>query len=368
MRFYLSFAIFAIFLTAASALADPEIPVPGRPIPIPVPITPIEPTPIRPEPIEKAFVQRVTNFEELESLRLEGIDPQSSKYLSGLWSMMAENLEIYSYALHFVFPLKPVVRLAIKGPEGAILTKVTSIARDPNTPCMHSRDIIAKDMLFGQDASTASEGICGVIATIHSLVDIGRVRARDAYERNRLARRALRVFGRFQRQRAGMTFRELRDAHAHGGASECRQLPGNGVPTNSRQGMELFWRNLSDFKNHPTEQWDCTLMVRSPRRADGTYALSHFEHVRAVRVARDNRSCEIDTTNGLDQGSGRHDRIPQDPGVNTWKFEPMGRPTGKLDRSTRRDVERGADREGWRNNVGTVNYVCCKVPGPPRRP
>ncbi len=367
MRVYLSFAIFTLFITAASAWGDPIIPEPGRPIPIPVPITPIEPTPIRPEPITKGFVMNVANFEQLESLRLEATDPQSRKYLNQLWTDLAENLEIYSYTLHFIFPVRPIVRLAIKGPEGSILSKITSVARDPNTPCMHTKAILPKDILHGSD-STSNEGICGVIATIHSLVDINRIRARDAYQRNRLSKKALKEFAPFQKAKAGMTFKELAQAHAHGGASTCKQLPGNGVPTNSRQGMELFWSNLNKMKNHPREDWDCTLMVRSRKKRDGTYALSHFEHVKAVRVARDNKSCEVDTTNGFNQGNGNHGRIPQNPGMNTWKFEPMGRTKGSLKTSTRPQNLRVATKEGWRNGVAFVNYVCCRVPGAPRGP
>ncbi len=138
----------------------------------------------------------------------------------------------------------------------------------------------------------------------------------------------------------------------------CKHLPGMGVPTKSVQGMKKFMTELHGYMSDKKNKWDCTLMIRSPRKRDGSYALSHFEHV--TKTSLKAGKLDVTTMNGLDQGSGHHGRIPKAPGTNHWKFTAGNK--GKLSSSSRTDVERGAKKEGWKNNITSVNYVCCREP------
>jgi hypothetical protein len=155
-----------------------------------------------------------------------------------------------------------------------------------------------------------------------------------------------------------MTFEELCNAHGAGGASNCKHPPGP-FNTGDLAGMSKFITDLKAYMDSTNPEWDCTLLVRSPRRQDGTHALSHWEHIRDMTVDPNTGAATITTTDGLNQGGGRHDRIPADPGQNTWQFTPgqNGRLTGGTPLA-RRTARRG----GWANNITTVSYVCCSKP------
>ena len=151
-----------------------------------------------------------------------------------------------------------------------------------------------------------------------------------------------------------MTTGRLRKLHEAAGATDCRLPGGVGFATDDRQALARFNRELSALVNDPTSTWDCTLFVRT--RQNGKDILAHFEHITSVSTSGGKTS--IGTVNGFDQGNQK-DKVPVNPGQNTWTSDPGGDPPFSLTGSTAKDQK---DLVAGTPNVGLVNYLCCRRP------
>jgi hypothetical protein len=286
--------------------------------------------------------------------------------------MVMEDLETSSFSFHFE-PARELSSVVIYVFGCTYqLVDVVRTTRADDAQCT-SHFAVADAFLDEEGGSgTDSSGICGVIATIHSLVELSDldddirlgeyegqpVSTDEATSGGNLSVKGLKTVARHQKHRSGMTFRELREAHASGGASNCKQPPGP-FKTGDAAAMKKLIKDLAAYVNSTKPDWDCTLLVRSSKLANGTYRLSHWEHVKSMKVDPDTGTATVTTTDGLNQGRGNHRRIPAVPGDNTWELTPGQK--GRLAGGTR-TARRLAARGGWGNDVTTVSYVCCSAP------
>lgn len=320
-------------------------------------ILPRLPEPVR---LDNGIVRDIAAAQDLEALGLFTVDGASQTYLETLFEQVFAGLEDHSYAFHFVPVIGALRGPAIFGLDAHQLSHITRTTRSSERSCTTSFSLDGEEIRGGR-SSTATAGICGVIATLHSLVKLGKLTKAEAFTVDKkLTTRALKKLAK-QKDKAGMTFPELREAHAVGGVSKCKH-PGDKNGAHFQTGPKASLHNFNSllkFVKNGKPAWDCTLLVRSSIKK-GRYKLSHWEHITDMSVK--GGKVTINSTNGFNQGNGNHANIPASPGTNTWEFTPGGTPSGRLSRSTDPAIVGMARRGGWQDDIAHVSYVCCTAP------
>ncbi|MGQ0594094.1 MAG: hypothetical protein ACT4QB_16050 [Gammaproteobacteria bacterium] len=292
---------------------------------------------------------------ELEGASLRTPGAGGAPFLATVTAKLLIGLRDADYVLVFdpgrTEPLVPNLR----GTEGAPLIAIQRIDRAVptcttwvSTAAQPGEDLIG----YGRRIGTATDGICGGIAAMHSFLQLGAVRREDVVDGANFKEGPLRVVQGSNRKQ--MTPARLRKLHEAVGATTCQMPGGAGFATNNRGALERFNSELNGFLNDPNNTWDCTLFVRT--RRDGKDVLAHFEHV--VSVSTSGGKTSIGTANGFDQGN-QTDQVPVNPGQNTWTSEPGSNPPFSLTGSTGAN---GGDLVRGTPNVGLVNYLCCRRP------
>lgn len=291
---------------------------------------------------------------ELEELKLRGADASDEPFLDIVRRTILAGLDDAAYVLLFDADREGAAP-DLRGIDGQSLIAIERIDRDvPKcTTWVSALSEPDEDLVgYGGRMETATEGICGGIAAMHSFLELGAVNREDVIDGDHFRENPL---GRVQgSNRKSMTLRRLQRLHEAAGATTCRMPGGAGFDTSNRGGLERFNRELSGYVNDPNATWDCTLFVRTRRH--GKDILAHLEHVSSVTMSGGTAS--IRTVNGFEQGN-QADRVPVNPGENTWESTPVGTPPFSLTGSTARnrdDLVRGIP------NVGLVNYLCCRRP------
>lgn len=297
----------------------------------------------------------VESPESLAEVGLTAAAEEEQPFLDAVTTAVTAGLAEATYVLLFepqpTEPTKPW----LLGPDRLPLVEIARIDRTVPTctTVVSTRAEVGEDEVgYGARIGALTEGICGGIAVLHSWIELKATTRANATNGANFKRRAVNAAQ--GRNKKKMTHRFLRQQHERVGATDCRTRPGAGVTTGSRQGLDLFARDLMALVEDPRTTWDCTLFVRTKGRNGDL--LAHFEHIESVTKVGNNY--QIKTTNGFNQGNGST-TVPASPGTNTWTASPGGNPAFKLTgtNATRpRNLVRGTP------NVGIVNYLCCKKP------
>ena len=298
-------------------------------------------------------------FEQFfEETPIQGTDQLSQFYLDDLAEAMFEGLATNNYSI----TLKPweFQELALVNEEsGMMISDIVRIHKqidDQSPSCTTWISLDDEELAAGGSGSTANRGVCGAIATLHSIVKLKFIKPEQVFSDGYIKKKAIKAVQKMQAIPLGMTEKELIKVHKAAGAKVCKAS--GRFKTNNPSGLSRFNQSLSRFVNDRNKTWDCSLFVRSKKK--NRFTLAHVEHVTGMTTqpVRNSRfvKAKIATLNGLDQGNQKT-TIPQSAGSNTWDSNPKARPSCKLSGSTHED---GAKYIKALPAVQYINYVCCR--------
>ncbi|MBT3236764.1 MAG: hypothetical protein HN353_12480 [Bdellovibrionales bacterium] len=289
----------------------------------------------------------VTDFDILETMDLRGNNDVSQEFVYSinqqLYSGLEENNFLFTYRPFLRWPIYHAVMLFQKD----MLQSITRIPKDGS--CSSIINITPREITYGQSIKSLTEGICGTIATVHSLLKLDLYKKAEVIKGTALQPTPVKEIKRYARTNAGksMTIDEMKKAHAHRGTVKCTKTKEHDC--SSATDMAKFVAYITAYMNHPTRTYDCTMLVRGKDKK-GNVNLSHVEHIEKVTIK--SGTANVKTLNGLDQGDHLH-TIPSKPGSNNWSFGLKGcKFTG--------GANPGVNATLAGKTPQTVGYFCCR--------
>ncbi len=335
-------------------------------------VPPIEKEPsverFEPVPAYKTFVKTKN---QLAAAGLWAETHLAAEYLTRLHEALEAGLKRNRYWLIFRGVDAPTQEHVIRNREGVQLTSVVRMDRF-GTKCSSMFSVDDEEIGGGSSLESATRGICGVIAVLHSLEKLDLVGRDQLVEGDHLRQNVVDgVKRRYMNRRTGqMTKKKLRKAHQDFGTGACREQ--NDALTANEGGLDNFVKALNGFVNDPEREWDCTLYLSTGSGRNTT--LAHYEHVTGMTTRDSGRgrggrtilNAEITTMNGFAQGD-QSSTVPATPGTNTWSLRPGG--NTPMSMTGARNADGGNDRETRDRlaavpSVQRVSFICC--PGPAR--
>lgn len=306
----------------------------------------------------------------LAQLGLQGSNPYAEEYTELLLSAVVEGLPSNTYRFVFSPLVDPVMPAVTDATGELVLDYVARESMLPDTACTSVERIDADEILLGDSNDSMTRGVCGAIATVHSLNKLGLTIPTlgtelygdgfisGSYIQGIMGGRALLPIGR------------LIDAHVAGLKTQfpkakrrdlCQETTGSGqtqAVTNNRKGFTPTSNegNMGQFVSYLQSAMqagkDVTLIVDTAR------GVAHAEHIVSVTVDADGVAT-VETANGYEQGNLTTE-VPADAGTNTWTVDPAGGVT--LTSSTADDAAGYQLMIAEQGGVTSVKFVSCGAP------
>lgn len=306
----------------------------------------------------------VTEHGELERLGLYAQSDSGHRLLRQIQSELYElGLFQNNYFLIFDVVNEGGAQAAILDKNGTVLDSIVRVPKE-GAKCTSLIPVQLRELPVGGGEFSGIKGICGTIATIHSLFKLKLLKKNDAFEGKNLNPKKIKeVKDKYQKKfKAGMTMTEIANAHIGYSANEC--VRSGAVKVKQKEKLKRITTWLAKAMQEKKRPWDCTIAFDQHNRK-GQLVFAHAEQVVGV-PAFDPGSGGINvrTLNGFSQGKvskkGLHVGVPAAPGFNTWYIQPGGRPACSLDSGASDQID-----EKFGNVLpDVVEFVCCR----PKKP
>jgi hypothetical protein len=315
-------------------------------------------------PIDKKLI---THHEELEKLGLFGTDFLAQEYKDELLANFWEGLESNNYLLIFYSTIKPIHnRLSLIRSKDLILKGYIRISKGKEK-CSTYQSLSHSVIKYGQGLPSALKGICGQLATIHSLKKLGIMKA--PYSGKYIKEEKLKeVTPKSQKSDSGMTTKEIATAHKKYTGKSCmnyhhvcsldtRKIPQGQqekIEKLAKKGLKVFVANLYTQMNSTKRKYDCSLGMTS-YDSKGNKQLSHIEHITRVAINPRTKKAMINTRNGFVQGDMKK-TVPASAGINTISIDPEN-----LECYFEKSSHSGINRIYSDLSVDRVEAICCPL-------
>lgn len=300
----------------------------------------------------------------LNKLKLKGSNETATSYINTMTSELSYASSDHTFRFLFQRTAKTLLPSSYIYQEGKGILK--GFLRTPNSDRIGSSWESLSDLSASRyglssmwlfDISTATKGICGPIAVLHSLVRLGLRSADDITDGNFLNQQQLSQVLKYQTDLSGIKIPNYKQAHIDAGATECEES--DIINAESTAKLSAFNDQLAAKMSSKDPVWDCGFVIKTVTPT-GAVTLHHIEHVVGVESSKTKRGhtqAVIKTVNGLDQGD-KGSSIPASPGTNSWKSVPRGDPNVKFQSSTSANDK--LYKSGLPAAATHVQWVCCR--------
>jgi len=309
----------------------------------------------------------ITNPKDLEKLELHGTNFQAQEYLDELLANFWEGLEKNNYFLIFDRSIKPTYRrLSLIRSGKTTLKGFIRISKNMEK-CSSYQSLNHSVIKYGQGLGTALQGICGKIATVHSLKKLGLMKApfNGKYIKEEMLSK---VTPKRQQFKGGMTAREVAQAHTKYTKKSCKKyqhicgLDTGKIPfplqetidAQVKKGLKIFVANLYIYINSKNPIYDCSLGMTS-YNSKGEKRLSHMEHITRVALNPSTKKAIVVTRNGLVQGDMKK-TVPANAGLNTISIDPEN-----LECYFEKSTHKGINAVYADTSLDLVEAICCPL-------
>lgn len=309
----------------------------------------------------------VKNLDDYKELGLTAVGETAFEFMTDLKHQLIGGYRLNNYLFNFSHIDMLAEHTIVNGTQTYRLDSILRIPkgatrrRKTRERCTTMIGTSTEDILFG-DATTATKGVCGPIAIVHSLVKLGILTATEAYSGDKISAAPLRKAKRAQKKsKSGMTSVEVAIGHARvkKGTAKSLKCTVSEVPSSNAAKLKKLNQKLK-AKLDKTNM-DCTLMVTSITKK-GVVTLSHVEHILKVSTYDAATGSAIyETQNGFDQGNQKN-TVPKDAGKNSWYSIPGGNPPAGLESGANDKIEKGVPAV-----VTQVGFICCEKVSPAKK-
>ncbi len=332
-------------------------------------------------PAESVFVGDATG---LDLLNLQGTDAASALYVDTLTDAIFEGLATNGYRFE-LSELDPTA-------EGSFITvadgqwKVDYVVRQsllPGTACQSFERIDDEELALGESVASMNRGVCGAIATVHSLNKLGvsipqlgsdlyvnggadsdpQTQPNTDYIHPNYIKGIMNGGSLLSTSRlilmhvlalrtlpgkANAKQRDLCSETTRGGqavAATNNRKPA--TPTKSKHKMKRFIKALKAAFDAGK---DVTIIVDTPK------GVPHAEHVTNVVIDPVTGVATVTTKNGYEQGNLKN-TVPKDAGNNTWTLNPEG--GAAFGGSTHADSNGYNNAINRQGGISSVKMIAC---------
>jgi len=316
---------------------------------------------------QKMEKKLITTPRELEKLGLFGTDFRSQEYLDEMLASFWEGLELNNYYLVFYKTLKmPYIKLSQIRSENLTLKGYIRVSKW-NDKCSTYQPLNYSVIKYGKGLSSALEGICGQIATVHSLKKLGLMK--NPFKGPYLKEKNLTdVAPISQKNKGGMTANEIAFAHKKYTGKGCsiyhhicsldtRKIPApqqEKIEKLAKKGLKTFVAKLYRQMNGHKPKYDCSLGMTS-FDSKGEKKLSHVEHITKIALNPKTKKALVVTKNGLDQGDMKK-RVPSNAGNNTFSIDPEN-----LECYFEKSTHKAINKIYQDASLDRVEAICCPL-------
>ncbi len=294
---------------------------------------------------------------ELAALGLEAVDARSRDLLGWLGSPAL--LEAHTIRLTLLpVESRPTASAIVTASGDLVRAVALTVRSEPGVDGVACTSVhVLDDVAFGQAApDTSRPGVCGHIATIHSLLRLGVWKPADTFDGDHIRKEIVeRIDGYRDDHASGTSLREIADAHKFEIKAATGKLVGcelRSADPGDKARLQVFAKNLAARVNPPAKDWDCTLGVW------GKPTFAHVEHVTSVDYDEASGGAKINTLNGFAQGNSNA-TVPKAPGKNTWYTTPDA-PAGQPSCGLESTAEEGDPFDGVTTTA--LYSICCRLP------
>ncbi|RLA63050.1 MAG: hypothetical protein DRQ88_07325 [Epsilonproteobacteria bacterium] len=319
--------------------------------------------------VRSSFHQKVliSNPHQLEKLGLFGTDFRSQEYLDEMLAHFWEGLEFNNYYLVFHKTLKGTSRdLSQIRSETQTLKGYIRVSKW-DEKCSTYQALNYSVIKHGQGLASTLRGICGKIATAHSLKKLGLMKKpfHGAYiKENKLAEITLKR----QKKKGGMTSSELALAHKKYTGKSCKiqhhvcHLDTRRIPSQQKEiieklakrGIKKFIAKLYKKMNNLEQKYACSLGMIS-YSSEGERKFSHTEHITKVAINPRTKKIIVVTKNGMVQGDMKK-TVPSHAGFNTFSIDPE-----KLQCYFQKSSHRAINSIYQGISLNQIESICCPL-------
>ena len=286
--------------------------------------------------------------------------PELQPFLDQLFQQFFQGVDDNVYHFNLSKKVRPsnIPQNAILNQQrNRVLESFVRSPKDENLTC--STRYKVDELLTGDDLATATQGVCGPISVLHSLVRLGIKTQEEIVDGDFLNEEELGALRKFQTKFAGISDDELKMAYASAGAGTCMER--DLFRIRSKKKLNEFNLELKAKMDSTDPIWDCTLQVYNIN-SSGKRFLAHSEPIVSVsskRIDKKRIRLKINTINTLTQGN-QSTTVPASPGINTWTTTPgNGNRSMILTGTTAAPAERKKIARSL-PLVTHTKYICCR--------
>jgi len=306
--------------------------------------------------IEKKLI---TGPMELDKLGLFGTDFHAQEYLDELLANFWDGLENNNYYLVFFNAFNTPFNRISEIRSGRLNLKAFIRVSKTSQVCSTYQSLNHFIIKAGRGLSSALKGVCGQIATVHSLNRLGKTikpfNGKFIKEKNLLD---------LTQNNSGMTTDELADAHKKHTGKKCQNYQhvcslDKGklhapLKRKAKKGLKTFVANLYKQTNSKSPKYSCSLVMTS-FDSKGKKQLSHVEHISKVALNPRTKKAMVLTKNGLVQGDMKK-TVLANAGINTIFIDPEN-----LKCNFKSSTHRGVNAIYQGTSINHVEAICCPL-------